>query len=232
MKGVILVGGNGTRLMPLTNKIPKSLLPVYNKPMVFYPIETLIDSGITEILIVCKEENVELFKETISDNFPISITYTIRKPQGTADALLAAEEFIDGDSVTVLYGDNIFEESFKSEVTSFKDGAQVFIVEVSDPERYGVVEIKDGNIVGIEEKPKHPKSNYIDTGFMIFDNTIFDKLKKIELDQCGEYLMSDALKQYLNEEKLNGRYVETAWFDTGTFDSLIEAANFMKNNNK
>lgn len=228
MKGVILAGGGGTRLAPLTNNIPKVLLPVYDKPMIFYPIQTLIDSGIKDILIVCGKNGSEMFKEMINDSFDVNIKYTERESKGTADAILAAEEFVGKESFTVIYGDNIFTESFKEEVESFEDGAELFIVKVDDPKRYGVAEIVDGKIIGIEEKPENPKSNYADTGLIIFDNTVFEKAKSIEIDKCGEYLIPEVLNLYINEGKLRPRHVNTPWFDAGTFESLLEVGNFMR----
>ncbi len=229
MKGVILAAGKSTRLKPLTGSIPKPLLPVYNKPIIFYGIQTLIDSGISDILIVCSDQYIELFRRMIGNTFNVPIKYTTRKPAGTADALLAAEDFVGNDPVIVLCGDNVFEDNFKKEVAEFQTGAEIFIMHVSNPEQFGVVELDGTTVVGIEEKPKKPKSNHCSTGLYIFDNTVYDKIKKIEMHENGEYYIPDVLSLYIKERTLKGTPITGFWFDVGTFDSLLDAGNTMKN---
>ena len=236
MKGIILAGGLGTRLLPLTNITNKHLLPVYNKPMILYPLTTLIKSGLTEIMIVCGREYAGDFMNFLGSgkDYGVQISYARqdRDNGGVADALRCAEDFADNDSVAVILGDNIIEQDFAKEVKKFqaglpagKAGAMGFFKQVPDPERSGVaVFSKDKKkIIKIEEKPKHPKSNYIQIGFYLFDRRAFDIIKKLKPSARGQYEISDIPNQYIAWDKFGFSYVKGFWSDAGTFPSLFNA---------
>jgi len=230
MKGIILAGGMGTRLRPLTLITNKHLLPVYNKPMILYPIETLRKSGILEIMLVCGREHAGDFINFLGSGkeYGVKLSYAVQDKNngGIADALAYAEDFADKDSVAVILGDNIFEDNFKSSIKSFKTGTRVFLKEVLDPQRYGVpVFDKSGKkILKIEEKPEKPKSNYALTGFYLVDNDIFSFIKKLKPSGRGELEMTDALNHYVEMGKISFSTVPGQWYDTGTIDSLLESA--------
>ncbi len=230
MKGVILAGGLGTRLYPLTKVTNKHLLPVYDKPMILYGIETLKKSGITEIMIVCGREHAGHFMNFLGSGkeYGVKLSYALQDKNngGIADALLYAEDFADQDSVGVMLGDNIFEGNFRNEVKNFKDGAMIFLKKVTDPERFGVpVFDKTGKkIIAIEEKPKKPKSPYAQTGFYIFDKNVFSLMKKLKPSKRGELEISDTVNKYI-PDKLTFSILKRWWLDMGTFDSLLVAAN-------
>ena len=236
-KGIILAGGKGTRLFPITNVVSKQLLPIYDKPMIYYPLSTLMLSGIKEILIITNEKDETLFRDLLGNGqkFGISIEYkTQKKPEGIAQAFIIAEEFIKDNSVTLILGDNIFYGKGLInllEKSNNNNNATIFAYPVKDPERYGVVEFnKKFEVISIEEKPKNPKSNYAITGIYYYDNTVIDKAKSIKPSKRGELEISDINNLYLEENCLNvelfGRGL--AWLDTGTFDSLNEASLFIK----
>ena len=237
-KGIILAGGKGTRLFPITNVVSKQLLPIYDKPMIYYPLSTLMLSGIKEILIITNEKDETLFKDLLGNGqkFGISIEYkTQKKPEGIAQAFIIAEEFIKDNSVTLILGDNIFYGkgliNLLEKSNNNNNNATIFAYPVKDPERYGVVEFnKKFEVISIEEKPKNPKSNYAITGIYYYDNTVIDKAKSIKPSKRGELEISDINNLYLEENCLNvelfGRGL--AWLDTGTFDSLNEASLFIK----
>ena len=236
-KGIILAGGKGTRLFPITNVVSKQLLPIYDKPMIYYPLSTLMLSGIKEILIITNEKDETLFRDLLGNGqkFGISIEYkTQKKPEGIAQAFIIAEEFIKDNSVTLILGDNIFYGKGLInllEKSNNNNNATIFAYPVKDPERYGVVEFnKKFEVISIEEKPKNPKSNYAITGIYYYDNTVLDKAKSIKPSKRGELEISDINNLYLEENCLNvelfGRGL--AWLDTGTFDSLNEASLFIK----
>ena len=237
-KGIILAGGKGTRLYPITNVVSKQLLPIYDKPMIYYPLSTLMLSGIRDILIITNEKDKVLFESLLGDGeeLGISIHYKIQKdPEGIAQAFLIADDFIKDNPVTLILGDNIFygkglvnllENSNKKHC-----GASIFAYPVKDPGRYGVVEFnKNFKVLSIEEKPKFPKSNFAITGIYYYDNTVLEKAKSIKPSKRGELEISDINNLYLKEDTLNveifGRGM--AWLDTGTFDSLNEASIFIK----
>ncbi|MDO8579655.1 MAG: sugar phosphate nucleotidyltransferase [bacterium] len=230
MKGIILAGGMGTRLRPLTLITNKHLLPVYNKPMILYPIETLRQSGISEIMLVCGREHAGDFINFLGSGkeYGVKLAYAVQDKNngGIADALAYAEDFSDGDSVAVILGDNIFEDSFRGSVKSFKAGARVFLKKVKDPQRYGVpvFDKKDKKIIKIEEKPENPKSHYALTGFYLVDNDIFSFIKKLKPSKRGELEMTDALNHYVEMGKTSFSIVNGQWYDTGTIDSLLESA--------
>ena len=237
MKGIILAGGSGTRLHPSTLSISKQLMPVYDKPMIYYPLSTLMLAGIREILIISTPQHLHLFKELLGDGkrFGIELTYTVQeKPEGLAQAFILGEDFIGNDSVCLILGDNIFYgHGFQEKLVNaskLKDGGLVFGYYVKDPKRYGVATLDENmNVLDIEEKPEEPKSNYAITGLYFFDNTVVQKAKSLSPSKRGELEITDLNKLYLAENKLKGTIMGRgmAWLDTGTHESLLEAANFV-----
>lgn len=235
MKGVILAGGLGTRLRPLSNITNKHLLPVYNKPMILYPLETLKCSGITEIMIVCGREHAGHFMQFLGSGkeFGVQLSYALQDVNdgGIADALSYAEAFADKGPVAVVLGDNIFENDFKKSVNKFKNGAMVFFKKVSDPNRFGVpVFSKDGKkVVRIEEKPKKPKSSYAKIGFYLFDATVFSVIKTLKSSVRGELEITDAINHYVRKGEISFDFIRGTWLDAGTIESLFEASVFVRN---
>ncbi len=230
MKGVILAGGLGTRLYPLTKITNKHLLPVYDKPMILYSIETLRVSGIADIMIVCGREHAGHFMSFLGSGqeYGVKLSYALQDKNngGIADALLYAENFANKGNVGVMLGDNIFQDNFKTEVKNFKSGAMIFLKEVPDPERFGVAVFdKTGKkIIAIEEKPKKPKSSFAQTGFYIFDKNVFSLMKKLKPSKRGELEISDTVNKYLPNQ-LAFSTLKGWWLDMGTFDSLLSAGN-------
>jgi len=227
MKGVILAGGYGTRLRPLTHVVNKHLLPVYDKPMVLYALGILKESGIRDVLIVSEESHCEQFSRFLKDGseYGVSLSYEgQRGAGGIAEALGLAKEFVGADSLAVILGDNIFENHFASDVASFVSGAKVFLKEVSDPERFGVPVLQDGKIALVEEKPSLPKTRYAVTGFYLFDSSVFDVVGKLRPSNRGELEITDAVNAYAKEGSLTHGIVEGYWSDAGTFQSLLEAS--------
>lgn len=233
MKGIILAGGRATRLRPLTKVISKQLLPVYNKPMVFYPIETLIKAGIKNILIIVAPECAGLYMDLLGSgkDFGVKFSYEIQEePRGLADAFIVGENFIGRDKVTLILGDNIFEHDFSKQIREFKDGAMVFAKEVPDPERFGVAEFdKNMKVISLEEKPTKPKSNYAVVGLYTYDNRVIEFAKNLKPSARGEIEITDLNKIYLQKKELKANIIEGMWEDAGTFDSLIRVGNFMAN---
>lgn len=226
MKGVILAGGLGTRLYPLTLITNKHLLPLYDRPMILYPLNTLKKSGISEIMVVCGKEHAGHFMNFLGSgkDFGVKISYALQhSSKGIAEALSLAEDFADRRKIAVILGDNIFERSFEQDIKSFLDeeGAKVFLKKVPDPFRFGVAEIIDGKIRSITEKPKKPKSDLVTTGFYLYDHDIFDKIKKLTPSARGEYEITDTHNMYIKEGKLSYSLVRGYWSDAGTFDSLL-----------
>lgn len=234
MKGVILAGGLGTRLYPLTKITNKHLLPVYDKPMILYPLETLKRSGMSEIMIVCGREYAGHFMNFLGSGkeYGVRLSYALQDKDngGIADALSYAEDFVDGDSVAVILGDNIYEKDFSKAVSSFESGALIALKGVPDPHRFGVaVFSKDGKrVIRVEEKPKRPKSAYAQTGFYLFDANIFSVIRSLKPSPRGELEITDAVNTYIEAGTLSYAIVKGAWLDAGTFDSLHEAAAFMR----
>ncbi len=227
MKGIILAGGNGSRLFPCTKVINKHLLPIFNKPMIYYPIETLKKSGIQDILIISNPENSGDFMRLLGSGseFNVNFTYKIQDGAGgIAQALSLGEDFSANEPIAVILADNIFEEDFSEDVMYFNKGAQVFVTKVDDPERFGVVELKaDGTVRAIEEKPAFPKSNFIQTGFYLYDNRVFDFIRKIKPSKRGELELTDVNNLYLKKRELKARNFSGMWADAGTHESLLEA---------
>jgi len=236
MKGVILAGGRGTRLNPVTSLLPKSLIPVYDKPMIFYPLDLLIKAGISEILIVIDHFQADKFLKYLHSGkeFGINIHYKIQdEPNGLPDALLCAEKFVGDDNCMVVLGDNLVFDNLQDAANSFASGAQSFVYEVPDPERFGILYLDDnGNITDLVEKPPVPMGNLALTGAYIFDSTVFSKIRKLSPSVRGELEIVDLLKLYLMENSLTYKKLTNAWFDVGTFDSLLEAANYISNSQK
>lgn len=227
MRGIILSGGSATRLRPCTKVTSKQLLPIYNRPMIYYPLNTLIKAGIKEILIIVAPERAGDYLNLLGSGrqFGVKLTYEIQdKPRGLAEAFIIGENFIDEDSVTLILGDNIFEDDFTEDISSFKKGAKIFAKKVKDPERFGVVEINNkSEALSIEEKPLKPKSNLAITGLYIYDHRVIDVAKTLQPSARGELEIVDLHNWYLARHELEVSLIHGAWIDAGTFDSLLEA---------
>ena len=238
MKGIVLAGGSNSRLYPLTLSVSKHLLPVYDKPMIYYPLSVLMLAGIRDILLITNPNNESQYQMLLGsgESFGINISYASQeKPEGIAQAFLIGEQFIGNDTVSLILGDNIFfGQSFGKmlrESSSLEDGAYIFGYPVSDPERFGVVEIdSDGRAISLEEKPKQPKTNFAATGLYFYDNNIIDITKAIKPSDRGELEITDVNLEYLKLEKLKVQILGRgfAWLDTGTHESLLEASSFVK----
>lgn len=236
MKGIILAGGTGTRLYPITKVISKQLTPLYDKPMIYYPLATLIESGIKEILIITTPEDKERFQELLGNGTDYGITIEYKeqaKPEGLAQAFIIGEDFIGNDSVVLTLGDNVFSgiNLINKIKKTKKNGSTIFGVEVDNPERFGVIELINNKVHSIEEKPKNPKSNIAITGLYIFDNKVIDIAKKVKPSKRNELEITDVINEYLKENKLNVELLNKndKWFDTGTPESLFEATQYVRN---
>jgi glucose-1-phosphate thymidylyltransferase len=237
MKGIILAGGSGTRLHPCTLAVSKQLMPVYDKPMIYYPLSTLLESGIWEILIISTPHDLPLFKKLLGDGrkYGCRFEYAVQdEPNGLAEAFLIGEEFIADDKVALILGDNIFYGSGLDELLQSNndpDGGIIYAYHVNDPERYGVVEFDEsGMVISIEEKPVNPKSNFAVPGIYFYDNEVVDIAKNIQPSPRGELEITDVNREYLRRGKLKVSIMDrgTAWLDTGTFTSLMQAAQFVQ----
>lgn len=232
MRGIILSGGSGTRLRPLTKITSKQLLPIYNRPMIYYPLNTLIQAGIKEILIIVSPERAGDYLNLLGSGkqFGVKFTYEIQdKPEGLAQAFIIGENFIDQENVAMILGDNIFEDDFSQELINFKSGAKVFAKHVEDPERFGVVKFDENKRAQkIVEKPQEYLSNSAVTGFYVFDYKVVSIAKNLKPSVRGELEIVDVLNAYLEKDELEVATVTGEWLDAGTFDSLLRAQNFAK----
>jgi glucose-1-phosphate thymidylyltransferase len=231
MKGIILAGGKATRLRPLTKITSKQLLPIYNKPMIFYPIETLVKAGIKDILIIIAPDYAGHFLNLLGSGkeFGARFSYEIQEEaRGLADAFIVGDNFIGNDSVTMILGDNIFDHDFSESIKNFSDGAKVFAKEVDDPERFGVVEFDENHdVISIVEKPKEPKSNFAVVGIYIYDNKVRQFAKSLEPSERGEIEITDINNMYRERGELKVDIIKGIWEDAGTFDSLLRANTIM-----
>lgn len=233
MRGVICAGGLGTRLYPLTHATNKHLLPIYDKPMIHYPIETLVKAGIKDIVLVIGGPYAGDFVRVLKDGRQLGANHLFyayqEKEGGIAEAIACAKPYVDEESITVILGDNCTDTDISKEVCDFKEGAMVFLKEVPDPERFGVATLKSGQITEIQEKPKHPESNYAVTGLYVYDHTVFDKIDQLEPSKRGELEVTDLNNMYLREGKLHWSILEGYWRDAGTFETLYEVGSHWRN---
>ena len=234
MKGIVLAGGTGSRLFPLTKITNKHLLPIYDKPMIYYPIQTLVEAGIRDILLVTGGRNSGDFLRLLANGKEFGLAhlnYTYQEGEGgIADALALAEHFADGEKICVILGDNILEKPISDAVRAFEKqecGARILLKEVTDAERFGVAELDGNRIVGIEEKPKKPKSNYAVTGIYMYDGGVFDKVKKLVPSGRGELEITDVNNAYIKDGTMTYSFLDGWWTDAGTFESLLRATNLV-----
>ncbi|HUB83044.1 MAG TPA: sugar phosphate nucleotidyltransferase [Bryobacteraceae bacterium] len=234
MKGIVLAGGTGSRLFPLTKITNKHLLPIYDRPMIYYPIQTLVDAGIRDIMIVTGGRNSGDFLRLLANGKEFGLkhlNYTYQEGEGgIADALGLAEHFADGQKICVVLGDNIIERDIRAAADKFQaqeSGAHILLKEVSDAERFGVAEVSGGKVIGIEEKPKRPKSNLAVTGIYMYDATVFDKIRTLVPSHRGELEITDVNNAYIEEGSMTFSYLQGWWTDAGTFESLLRATNMV-----
>ena len=234
MKGVLICGGSGTRLRPLTEITNKSLLPVYDRPLIEYPLRKLIDADIQDVVVISGNEHIDQMAGYLGSGsrFGCKFSYRVQeKPEGIAQALGMAESFADGESVCAILGDNIYFDDLASTIRSFKKGAQVFLKEVPDAERFGVAEVNGTEVLSIEEKPKKPKSNYAVTGCYLYDSRCFEIIRNLKPSARGELEITDVSKWCLEQGELTATVLQKEWIDAGTFESLFKAAQTVRDVN-
>lgn len=227
MKGVLICGGTGTRLRPLTEVTNKSLLPVYDKPLVLYPLQTLLDAGIEDIIVITGNEHIDQMAGFLGSGsrFHCRFSYRVQdKPEGIAQALGMAEEFADGDNVCAILGDNIYFDALSRHIRSFERGGHIFVKEVPNPERFGVAKFWGDRVVSLEEKPLKPKSNFAQTGCYVFDARCFEVIRNLKPSGRGELEITDVTKWFMEQGELTVTILQDAWIDAGTFESLHQAA--------
>ena len=227
MKGVLICGGSGTRLQPLTDITNKTLLPVYNKPLIHYPLQVLLDAGIQEIAVVTGTEHVDQIAQYLSSgtNFGCEFTFKVQeKPGGIAQALGLAEDFADGDDICAILGDNVYFDDLSNHIQSFDKGGLIFLKEVHDPERFGVAVLDGNKVTSVEEKPENPQSNLAVTGCYVYDNRCFECIRNMKPSARGELEITDVTKWYLEQDALSATILQKDWIDAGTFESLFQAA--------
>ncbi len=232
MRGIVLSGGSATRLRPCTKVTSKQLLPVYNRPMIYYPLNTLVKAGIREILIIVAPEQAGHYLNLLGSGRELGVKFTYEiqdQPRGLAEAFIIGENFIDRENICLILGDNIFEDDFSAQITEFKSGGHIFVKAVPDPERFGVAAVDAaGKVLSIEEKPSAPKSNLAVTGLYIFDSRVVEVAKQIQPSPRGELEITDLQRWYLEKGELHCSQVAGEWIDAGTFDSLLKAQIFAK----
>ncbi|MDA0375910.1 MAG: sugar phosphate nucleotidyltransferase [bacterium] len=235
MKGILICGGTGSRLRPLTDITNKSLLPVYDKPLIHYPLSVLLDAGITEIIVVTGTEHINQIQEYLikNDLYHCNFTFKVQeKPGGIAQALgLAVDECSDGESICAILGDNLYFDTTADTIKAFKSGGHVFLKEVEDPERFGVAELEGATVVSVEEKPTDPKSNLALTGLYLFDSRCFDVIANLKPSARGELEITDMVNWYLQQKELTATVLQDEWIDAGTFESLHKAAVLVREKN-
>ena len=234
MKGIILAGGTGSRLNPLTKVTNKHLLPVYNHPMIYYPIDTLIRAGIENITIVTGKDHGGSFMNLLGSgrDFGVKFHYALQdNAGGIAEALSLVEEFVHSDSMIVILGDNIITDDLTEDIKSFKEGSKIFLKEVANPQRFGVPVFENDKIIRIDEKPKNPESNYAVTGLYMYDSSVFEKIRQIKPSARGELEITDVNNLYISEKSLQYGILRGPWLDAGTFDSLLDSANKIREMN-
>jgi len=231
MKGVLICGGTGSRLRPLTEITNKSLLPVYDKPLILYPLQVLLDAGIQDVAIVTGTEHIDQIQKFLGDGsrFGCAFSYHVQEqPGGIAQALGLAKDFVERDSVCAILGDNIYFDCLSPTVCAFQSGAHAFLKEVQDPQRFGVGEVVDGKLISIEEKPEHPKSNLALTGCYLFDHRCFDVIRNMKPSARGELEITDVMKWYLENDTVKTTTLQQEWIDAGTFESLFLATQIVR----
>lgn len=227
MKGVLICGGLGTRLRPLTEVTNKSLLPVYDQPLITYPLQILLEGGITEIMIVTGPEHIDQITEFLGsgERYNCTFVYQVQEePKGIAQALGFAESFADGESICAILGDNVYFDNLSTYIQNFTKGGHIFLKEVEDPERFGIAEVQNGSVISVQEKPKNPRSNLAITGCYIYDHRCFDVIKNIQPSARGELEITDVTNWYLEQSELQATVLTDEWIDAGTFESLYAAA--------
>lgn len=231
MKGIILAGGKGTRLRPMTNVVNKHILPVYDKPVIYYPVETMIRSGIRDIMVVSTPEDIGGYIQLLEEDFDVEFRYRVQKePKGIAHALSLAEDFTD-DNIAMMLGDNIILDELSDEFEDFQQdnhSAKIFLKRVNSPSRYGIANVEDGRVKQLREKPDDPQSNFAIIGLYLYDNSVFDIIDDIEPSERGEFEITDVNKKYLEQEELSYETIDSEWFDVGTPDGLLDAGNYVR----